>query len=792
MSELYLIGNAHLDPVWLWRWQEGYAEVLATFRSALDRLKEFPEIKFTSACSVYYQWVEQTDPDMFEEIRQMVKEGRWCIVGGWYLQPDCNIPDGESYIRQALTGQRYFKEKFGITAVTGYNVDSFGHNASLPKILKSCGMDNYVFMRPSCEEQGCEETLFRWVSDDGSSVTAYRIPEKYGITSSELDLLAKVKDKADAENTDLMAFYGVGNHGGGPTIELIDSINRLDIADMRYGTPDEYFSKVADRELPVISTELQHHARGCYSAEHDVKARMRKCENNLLGAERFCIMARELVGAEYPAQELKKAWENVLFNQFHDIMGGCSIKSAYEDEKYLAGETMSITEKAINNALQAIAWRIDTLGDDTLPSYKTVGQSHWVVWEHKDLGTPVIVFNSHPWKVRQCVRLDFCPSVIRDCNGDEVPFQLVRGEHINWEDKHNVLFQAEVPAYGYAVYRAFVDGESGQTKENKVKISETTLENEKIKVVLDKHTGDICSFYCKDSGKYIIDKPCKAVVLDETAQDTWAHYAVSLGDAVGEFTAREFSVVEEGPVRGAVRVISAYNDCVMDRVYRITSDSDEIQVEVKTDFREKHRTLKLAFHMAAETVVAKIPYGTVNRTGCTGEEPCGSWISDGDWCIANDSKYAYDTCGGQMRLTVLRTCIYADHMGQDYRDEHCEFMGLGESRFCYSVFPFRSASHSEKKASELNFGLRHVCGSFHKGKLPEVMECAENSDDNLMITAIKKAEDSDNVIVRVCEMDGLDGEADLKLFGKDVNIKYGHNQVKTMDVEEGEVSGIEM
>lgn len=791
MSELYLIGNAHIDPVWLWRWQDGYSEVLATFRSALDRLKEFPETKFTSACSVYYQWIEKTDPGMFEEIRQRVAEGRWCITGGWYLQPDCNIPDGESYVRHALAAQKYFKEKFGITVKTGYNVDSFGHNASLPKILKSCGMDNYVFMRPSCAEQGRNESLFCWTSDDGSSVTAYRIPERYCITTSELDLIPKLKQKADEEGTDLMAFYGVGNHGGGLTIELIDAINRLGIPHMHYATPDEYFADIKNEILPIIDTELQHHARGCYSAESSVKKQMRKCEQNLLAAERFCTMAKELTGMEYPSYELKKAWENVLFNQFHDIVGGCSVKPAYEDASYLFGEAMSISEKAINNALQTMAWHIDTLGDATLPSYKRLGKSHWVVWEHEELGCPVVAFNSHPWQVRQCVHLNLCPSKITDSEGREIPFQLVRGEHTNWEDKYNVIFDAEVPAYGYAVYRVFIDTAGSQNTEQAVYVTETTLENDRIRVEFDKTTGEICSFYCKDTGKYITDSSCKAVVLDETDCDTWAHDKISLGDAVGEFSAVEFSVVESGPVRGALKVVSRYNDCVMERIYSLVAGSDEVKVSAKVDFCEKHRTLKLAFPLTDESVLAKVPYGTVKRAGYTGEEPCGSWIASGDLCIANDGKYAYDTCDGYMRLTILRTSMYADHFGQEHRDDLCEYMDMGESRFCYTISPYRTVADSERRAAELNFGLRHISGSFHKGNLPEIMECAQISDDNIMVTAIKKAEDSDDIVLRFCEMDGKEGTADIKLFAKNISLKYGHNQLKTVNMSGEELNSLE-
>ncbi len=153
MKKVHLIGNAHLDPVWLWQWYEGYAEVKATFRSALDRMKEFPDFRFTSACAAYYEWVRDSDPAMFDEIRARVREDRWSIAGGWYIQPDCNIPSGESFARHALISQRFFRKEFGRTARVGYNVDSFGHNGSIPMLLRNSGMDAYVFMRPGPHEK---------------------------------------------------------------------------------------------------------------------------------------------------------------------------------------------------------------------------------------------------------------------------------------------------------------------------------------------------------------------------------------------------------------------------------------------------------------------------------------------------------------------------------------------------------------------------------------------------------------------------------------------------------------
>ena len=151
--KLHMIGNAHIDPVWLWQWQEGFHEVKASFRSALERMKEYPDFTFVASSAAFYEWVEESDPTMFAEIQQRVKDGRWGIVGGWWVEPDCNIPAGESFVRHGLYGQRYFKEKFGVTAQTGFNVDSFGHAGTLPQILKKSGLDYYVFLRPMPHEK---------------------------------------------------------------------------------------------------------------------------------------------------------------------------------------------------------------------------------------------------------------------------------------------------------------------------------------------------------------------------------------------------------------------------------------------------------------------------------------------------------------------------------------------------------------------------------------------------------------------------------------------------------------
>jgi alpha-mannosidase len=275
---LHMIGNAHIDPVWLWQWPEGYQEVRATFASAIERMSEYPEFVFTCDSVLYLAWVEEHDPDLFAAIGRRISDGRWQQVGGWWIEPDCNLPSGESFVRQALYAQRYLLAKFGVTATVGCNVDPFGHNASLPQILRKSGMDGYVFMRPGPHEMALPGPYFWWESPDGTRVLAYRIPHEY--CSSNTDVGGQI-DKSLAQlppdMPELMVFYGVGNHGGGPTRANLDSIRRLDASggmpQLRCSSPRDFFDRVAasGEPIPVHLGELQHHAVGCYSAHSGVK-----------------------------------------------------------------------------------------------------------------------------------------------------------------------------------------------------------------------------------------------------------------------------------------------------------------------------------------------------------------------------------------------------------------------------------------------------------------------------------------------------------------------------------------
>ena len=769
VKQTYLIGNAHLDPVWLWRWQEGFSEILATFRSALDRMKEFPDFKFTSACAVYYEWVEKVDPEMFDEIRQRVREGRWAIVGGWFLQPDCNAPGGESFARHALIAQRYFRDRFGVTAQTGYNVDSFGHNASLPMILRLSGMENYVFMRPAPHENGDLYDLFNWRSADGSTVRCFRVPQFYNITSDRLDVLDGIIRSAQQQPQ--MAFYGVGNHGGGPTVQLLEQIERSHMPEGTvYATPDEYFDDTRALELPTVQGELQHHARGCYSANSRVKRANRAVEYALLSAEALCALSDALTGeAHYPAQKLKKAWKNLLFNQFHDILGGCAIKSAYADAEKLYGEALSIAEQAEFAAMTRICRRIDTRRGATMPSTKV----DWRLWSCGSLGSPVVVFNPHAWDVEATVELTTAAARITDDDGNAVPVQRIRAEHTNGDDRYGSAFRARVPALGYAVYRIFTEGEAAPAQE--VRAGHDLLENDRVRIEFDEKTGEIVRYLRKDTGEELLPHPTGTVLLDEIDCDTWAHNKTSLGQPCGSFGDARIEVVERGCVRSTLRATSHFGASTLIRDYTLENDSDALRVTLTVDFHEKHRAFKLTLP-AGDAVRAAIPFGSIERPCGTGEEPCGEWLASGGLGYAGDVSCGYDAADGDFRPTLFRSAIYADHYGN--RDEFCEYMEQGVSQFRYLLFPYTAPADAKRRADELNSGLRAVHDTFHDGSLPGKARGVGGGGDSLVVTAVKRGEEGGDVL-RFVELNGEPARGTLTLFGKGIPFETQPHELHT-------------
>jgi len=808
MNKITCVGNAHIDPAWLWRWQEGFAEIKATFRAALDRMTEFPEFIFTCSSAAHYAWIEENAPDMFEEIRGRVAEGRWVLAGGWWVQPDCNLPSGESFVRQGLVGQRWFHSRFGRIARFGYNVDSFGHAASLPQILAKSGMDAYVFTRPDEGELDLPASLFRWVGSDGSSVLAYRVPYGYqsGKDPSELEGKAlAVEARADDEGLPQMLFYGIGNHGGGPTVASLRLLARLLSEDTEgrfaMGEPAAYFAAAAAEaeargpDLPGFEGELQHHSSGCYSTASDLKALNRRAEGLLLRAERWEAVASRVAGLRPDRTRLERAWKRLLFNQFHDTLAGTCIPTACEDARSFYGECLSLGAESLNAAIQRISWAVDTQGHLPEPRSK---DRDWIVWESGELGAPIVVFNSLPWKVSAPVELPRRFGSLVDIEGKSLPLQDVRAPGTVGADTKNSLFMAELPSLGYRVFRGYREGRSDpEGNSRSLKALGSRLENEWTVLEIDPTTGWIASLVERTSGRELFAAPAAVpVVIDDESNDTWAHDVFEFRSELGRFGKARVSLVESGPLRATLRVASSWNLSGIRQEFTLYADRPGVDVKVRLDWREAHRMLKLAFPLALETPHAlyEIPYGFVERPTDGLENPGQAWVDlsgtgkDGGLrglTLVNDAKYSYEVSGSELRFALVRSPLFADHYGE--RDGEGEHMDLGIQSITYRLIPHEGACRPElarRAAQELLDPPEVVLETFHRGPLPLEASFAALSTESVAASVLKIAEEGDNLIVRCVETSGEAGEATIDIpFAKaSWTARFGPQEIKTFAI----------
>ena len=808
-NSIHLIGNAHLDPIWLWRWQEGCNEVMQTFRSALDRLNEYDDFVFTCSSAAYYKWVEELDPDMFAEIQKMVKNGRWVPVNGWWVQPDCNMPSGESFARQALYSQLYYYEKFGKICRTGYNVDSFGHNAMMPQLLRQGGMCAYVMMRPETRENpNAPEDLFWWDSSDGSRVLTYRITGSY--TASGKDSIdEKAEDllrRAENDGHGMMLFYGVGNHGGGPTrgdIEhLIEKMQTEGYESLKFSSPDEFFRDMLGTplDIPVWTDDLQHHASGCYSATSLVKQLNRKAENRLAAAEKFNTIAAKTAGARAETKAFAEAWERVCFNQFHDILCGCSIMEAYEDVKESEGYALDVAARIYNSAVIRIARQIDTwiegVSDPVCGEVRHLGA-------RRDFPRPIVVFNPLSQPIEMPVRALYESKRVTDSEGSDVLFQNVRSSRSN--DSHlDTLFLAKVPAMGYATYWLYFEDDtapltSGLTCEAEPVVA---MENDLLRVEFDKATGGIRKLLDKTSG---VDYAANAVlavptVIDDHKTDTWAHNVFQFHDIKGTMNVTSVECVEQGPLRASVRIKYAFNSSTFTQEFCLTQGKKLLRVKCKANWSEPFTMLKLPFDIGGTDEIStyEIPCGFIKRPCDGDEEPAQQWAdvtaTDAQGrriglAIMNDGKYSYDCPGTQLRLTALRNVIFADHYSHRPAADF-NFCDEGLQRFEYAILPHEGeAEESEIMLAAARFNCRPVTvsESYHKGKCePQVKSFLEISKPNIIVTAFKFSEDKSGAVVLRCfESAGRKTRANIlcDLLDAAFTVDFNPHEIKTFRID---------
>ena len=782
---LHMIGNAHIDPVWLWQWPEGYQEVRATFASAIERMREYPEFVFTCDSVLYLAWVEEHDPDLFDAIAKRVADGRWQIVGGWWIEPDCNLPGGESFVRQALYSQRYLKEKFGVTATVGCNVDPFGHNASLPKLLRGAGIDAYVFMRPGPHEMALPGPYFWWEAPDGSRVLTYRIPHEYCSSGTDLGYqIDKSLAQLPPDAPDLMVFYGVGNHGGGPTKANLDSIRRLDasggLPTLTCSSPRDFFDAVTASgvDIPVHAGELQHHAVGCYSAHSGVKRWNRRAENLLARAEKWASVGAVVADVHYPYAAFGQAWRQVLFNQFHDTLGGAAIEPAYVDSRDQYGHAVSLAGEAFNRAVQSVTRRIDVRPEPDM--------------------TPLVVLNPHPWPLRADVDFEFggfaAPGARAvDDLGEPVAVQRTRSRATVNGWRRRLVLAADVPPLGYRTYRIYPGPDPTATPAG----SDTRLENDFVAIELDPATGWVRSLRDKAGDVELAGTGGHAVVVDDPS-DTWGHRVRAYDKEIGTFAVRSVRLVESGPVRSVLRVTSEYGSSTLVEEYVLGARDRHVEVRVTLDWHERLKLLKLRFPTAVTSPCAtfEIPYGHLVRPADGSEETAQAWVDvtgslpdgrRGGLAVLNDGKYGHDVRGGSIGITAVRSPVYAWHEPKSLDPEELyTYQDQGRQEFTVRLVPhagdWRDAD-VVRLAAELNQPAFPLLESCHDGDLPQARSFMSVSGSAVVPAVLKLAEDGDDaMVVRAYETTGRAAEATIEVLGRTMTASFGPAEVKTFRV----------
>jgi len=794
MKKVMMIGSAHIDPVWLWQWQEGYHEVKATFRSALDRMNENPDFIFTCACADYYRWTEENDPEMFEEIRARIAEGRWVVVGGMWIQPDMNAPSGESLARQLMYSQRYFHEKFGLTATIGHNVDSFGHNGMMPQLYHKAGIDSYVWMRPSITENpDIPEGPMWWEGVDGTRIRTHRIHGAYtsrGDIPEKLDEIFELSEKIEKP---VMCFYGVGNHGGGPTIKNLREIDAFMADDPRgkdicYASTVDYFRSLEseDIQLPVWSGELQHHASGCYSTHSASKKMHRMAESAMLRMEALGAMAHALTGHDVCASAVRQGWNNLMFNEFHDIMGGCSLPEAMEDATLQLSEAVSIAAREENAALQRMSWKVDTMKGHPLRVRSKEEDKY--LWGVNGQGTPVIIFNPHPFEAEGIARVHRSVQTVRDDAGNVIPCQTIRATRTNRDDRWDGIFRAKIPAMGYRLFW-FFQGEKEEPETSELSVSQRHIENANIRAEFDPMTGALTSLINKQTGEDALSGPARAKLVDIEHCDTWAHNVFKFDRPAGAFSDAGITVLENGPVRAVLRVVTRFGISTLEQRYVLYAGADQLEVEVKLDMHEKFRMLKLCFPTPYGKEYSEIPYGVITRQANGNEEHCQRWIAmQGETCglsILNNGKYSYSAAEGELRLTVSNTSLFADHYGQDYRDDTCEFMDMGVQRFSYALVPYNGSWQDaalHHRAAVFNQPLPFVVETYHEGPLKSEFTGIRIDNTALSAGAFKRSENGNGYILRIAEATGRSQKAsvDFTLLNRSFDLAFAPFEIKTV------------
>ena len=695
------IGHAHIDLAWLWPLRETYRKGARTFATALRMMERYPDYVFGASQPQLYQWMKDQYPSLFEEIKIRVAEGRWEVQGAMWVEPDANIPSGESLVRQLLYGKRFYRREFGIDVTNLWLPDVFGYSGSIPQILRKSGVDTFLTQKLSWSlfNQHPHHT-FHWEGIDGSSVLVHMPPEATYNSSAAPRAIAGIEndflDKDVSSHSILL--FGIGDGGGGPGEEHLERLarekNLAGLSPVVQETSDRFFAKIKDGSDKYARWRgelyLERH-QGTLTSQARNKLYNRKLEFGLRELELAAVRAMR-AGAAYPSAEIERIWKEVLLLQFHDILPGSSITRVYDE---------SLTRYA------ALSEEVAAL---------TVGADRAITGQ----GTETWVVNSLSW------------------------------DRTEWLKSGETWRQVRVPALGYAAVSSISDAYEAVT------VTEQVLENEAFRLSFSPR-GDLVSIYDKESQREVI-RPGEVgnrLALYEDNGDAWDFKTdYSSVPPIGlELVSSE--IIADGPKATVIQNRRVGNSTLTQEI-SLTSGSKRIDFVTHVDWRERQQMLRVMFPIGvhADTARCEIQFGNIERATHANtswdwakDEVCAQkWIdiSEPGYGVAllNDCKYGHTVRDGILNLNLLRSAVYPDPVA-----DHAQ------QSFTYALYPHVGdyvSANVVREAYQLNVPLRLI-GSASSELPPSLIQI---DSDDIIIEALKKAEDSDDLIVRLYEIHG--------------------------------------
>ena len=713
MKKFHLISNAHLDPVWQWEWEEGAAAAVSTFRCAAAFCREFDGYIFCHNESLIYRWVEEYEPALFTDIQELVKEGKWHIMGGWHVQPDCNLPSGEAFARQIAEGHRYFKEKFDKVPTTAINFDPFGHTRGLVQILAKSGYDSYLFCRPDPGNCTLPAETFTWVGYDGSTVTGQRAAEGYGTSLGHaMDAIRGVegRDTGDLPNFRL---WGVGDHGGGPSRQDIAAINTY-IAECRergveviHSTPELYFADVraSGVELPRHEGDINLWAPGCYTSQVLIKQKYRQAENMLFSTEKMYTHLVSLGRLAYPEAEMGEVLYDLLTVQFHDILPGSSVRPAEEMAVRMLDHAIEILSRLRARAFFALS----------------ENQPEAVEGE-----IPVLVYNPHPYEFTGDFECEFMladqnwtpgftmPSVFKD--GVYLPSQCEKeNSNIPLDWRKRVTFRATLAPMAMNRFDVRLKLIDAKPVPDEVALGGNDPEffiyqTPHMTVEIDKKNG-LIHRWVVDGVDYLGAGACGIDIMQDL-EDAWGMTVIGWKNKIGTFSllsteeSTRFSsqddplppirIIEDGDVRTVIEVVLGYESSRAVLRYKISKHTPAMDVDLIVHNCATKKMLKLALPLALpqpepafEVAFGEEPMRT-DGTECVGHKYVTVTSSAGRRLnIYNRGTYGASYENGLLYLTLLHSPGYTTHPLGDRRvlptDRYTDHMEQGERRFSFRL-----------------------------------------------------------------------------------------------------------